>query len=629
MKKWCIWLLPPLAAILIYIPALGGGFVWDDLFIQRELLPEIDALWKVFLPYDAYGLKRFNSLWTATHKIDSLLNNAMIGLSESPLDAARTVIPHVTGLLLHAAVTFFVTLLAWTLLREAPRRGEGALAAGLIFALHPIHVETVAWIPGRIDSLAALFLIPALLLGLRYLERKEGAALAGAGALLFLALLSKEVAFSALILLPALYLLAPPGREALLKAGRRPALALGLVFLAAMGGYFILRSAMGAGVGSPRLYDFSTSIPRLFSALALYFQKSLIPWPQLNFISELPGLGFTLLLWSAALAALAFALWRWRAGFSLYLLAALWFGATLAPALLVTVLQDSPFAAAERYLYLPSIGLSLWAGAALAQSREKRWNTALLAGIAALCLAYGYGTVQRIGVWKNGRALWENAVRNDPGGRGAAYAFNNLGAALQREGNSDAALSNYRKAIRLDSGYAKAHFNLGNILQKTGRRDPAEDSYRRALDLDPRYFKAYVNLGGILIKKGRVEAAISLYRRGLKHGPHRVDLHYNLGNALWTGGRRAEAILSYRRTIREAPRHVRARINLGNALMATGRPEKAAAAFRGALTLQPKNAIIHFNLAGALGELGRRGEANEFLRKAIELDPRLKKYLRK
>ncbi|MDA0999472.1 MAG: tetratricopeptide repeat protein [bacterium] len=627
-KRW-LWLLPPLAAFLIYIPALSGEFVWDDLFIQQDLLPQIDAFWKVFLPYDAYGLKRFNSLWTATHKLDEFLNNAIVGMKSGPLDAARAFIPHLTGLLLHAAVTYFVTLLAWALLREMPRRMEGTLAAGLIFALHPIHVEAVAWIAGRTDSLAALFLIPALLLGMRYLKRKEPSALAGAGVLLFLALLSKEVAYSAAILLPALYLLASPGGGAPLKAGRRPAAALGLVFLAAMGGYLILRSAMGAGVGSPRLYDFSASFLRILSALALYFQKSLIPWPQLNFITTLPGLGFTLLMWAAGLAALAFALWKWRAGFALYLLAIVWFGATLAPALFVTVLQDSPFAAAERYLYLPSIGISLWAGGVLGQRREPKWSAALLAGITALSLIYGYGTVQRIGVWRSDQTLWENAVRNEPSGRGAAYAYNNLGAALQKEGKREAALSNYRKAIRIDPAYPLAHFNLGSALQKAGRIEQGEDSYRRALDLDPRYFKAYVNLGSILVKKGRIEAAISLYRRGLAHGPHRADLHYNLGNALWAGGRKSEAILSYRNAILEAPRHANAHINLGNALMAIGRPEEAAAAFREALALQPKSAIIHFNLAGALGEMGRREEADEFLRKAIELDPKLKKYLRK
>ena len=208
-----VWLLPFLTVLALYSPMRHAGFVWDDAGIFGGWLAEFDSVEDYLAaswiaergaPTRATARQHFYPLARMSLKLDEWISDALVDPERPRLDPVRARVPHATTVLVHAFDSLLVTLLAWQLLGGLGLRAQGALAAGMIFAVHPIHAESVCFIIGRTDSLATLFLIPAVLCGLRYRERGERSALVAAPLCFLLALLCKEVAATQLLLLPLL-----------------------------------------------------------------------------------------------------------------------------------------------------------------------------------------------------------------------------------------------------------------------------------------------------------------------------------------------------------------------------------------------------------------------------------------
>lgn len=548
-SRW-LWLIPLLLVVAVYWPAPGGERVWDDTTIIDKQLPAFttvtDALWpRADIPQ--FGGAYYRPVVTLSFMLDrAVYGDALVaGL-------------HVSNILFHGLVTLLVLLLTRRLLRDRSGGSLGALVAGCVFAVHPIHTESVNWISGRTDVLAALLVLASLLAGLRWRDRGNTWALVLCVVAYFLGTLAKEVAVATLALLPLILWLAPP--EALATGKRRTGASLWLPLAFGLGlatlGYFALRAASGVNFGASTEAAFADQVSHLLRALGYYTLKVVFPWPQSHFVvwSMTPGLLWGGLVTAAGCLALGLADRAQRRGDSAVpLLALLWFGITLAPSLAIAMRAISETPVAERYLYLPSVALCLAIGAAVAAAWTRdswRWPSAATVGL--LLVAFGGLTVARGFVWRDEIRLWTDATRNAPDEglpwlelgmaysnkertdeaaaawtralnatgtdpENIAFASNNLGmVALDRQDLADAERL-FRQALSAMPGYATPHFGLGQVFEnraaallaagstpaaRSGLLASAEAEYREAVRLDPGYFKAQFHLARILARQG-------------------------------------------------------------------------------------------------------------------------------
>ncbi len=216
-------------------------------------------------------------------------------------------------------------------------------------------------------------------------------------------------------------------------------------------------------------------------------------------------------------------------------------------------------------------------------------------------------------------ASYKKAIELDPK---YPAAHNNLGAALKDKGQLDAAIDCYSKAIELDPKYAAPHVNLGLALREEGQLDAAIACFKKAIELDPKYAAPHVNLGLALSDKGQLDAAIASYKRAIELDRNFAMAHFNLGVALQKKGQHDAAIASFKKTIEIDPKYAAAHNNLGNALKAKGQLDAAIACYKKAIEIDPKFAGAHSNLGLALSDKGQLDAAIACYKKAIELDPK-------
>lgn len=553
--------LVALVALATYILTLGYGFAFDDHLVilpgwqvgagsPLEVLRAPVRAGEVVLVY-------FRPLTALTYWLDGLLWQGNPGGF------------HLTNLLLHALVSVLVLLVA----RRVLPAGPAPVLAGLLFAVHPVHVEAVAWVQGRVDLLSAAGVLLAVLLG------SEGAEASGprrllrwaASAITFLlALLAKEVAVVAPVL-TALVLATQPGRGGWARV--RECLPL----FALQGGAFLLylglrtatlqSPALGL-LGGPALAD------RVLLALRVVpVSLRLLLWPVgLNPKHQVaPPSGLLeggVLLGAALLAALAGLGWAWGRrvpglGPGLAWLALAWLPSS-------NLLPIRGFVVAERYLYLPSVGLSIaLAGAAVAVvGVGSRWRAAGVAAAAALLVTLGGLAAAQAGLWRDPRTFYEGLVRRNPD---SALAHNNLGSIYLGLGEEARAETEFQEALRLHPGHPGALNNLGLLAQRRG--DPAEALrlYREALAARPNQADVWNNLGTLYEEEGDVGRATAAYGEAVRLDPATPRFLANLAGVLAAQGRREEAAALFERAIKLDPTVPRWRTALAN-LRADGEP---------------------------------------------------------
>jgi hypothetical protein len=315
---------------------------------------------------------------------------------------------------------------------------EGALwgtwAAGLAFALHPIHTETVATIAGRSDSMATLFLLAALLAALLGRDRDSLPAYGGAAFLFLCALLSKEVAATGILLLPLCLWMVPDEKGGSVK-NTWPGIA---AFAAGAVVYAGLHLNSCRALGANRLASLGETAADMLKAAGFYVKKLLLPLPLLPYIPEMPGLPETVaaLVFFALLAALA--VWLWRRGDKFYLFCLLWFAVTLSPSLYLVGRSVAATYLAERYLYLPSVSFALALGGLAAWGSTLRRRVYAFAAAGVLLAAYAVASFASTGLWRDDRALWTGVVAQPMGARhGLPWA--NLGIENYLVGNLEEA----------------------------------------------------------------------------------------------------------------------------------------------------------------------------------------------
>jgi tetratricopeptide (TPR) repeat protein len=494
-------LLLGLAAFLAYARTLGFDLVWDDPLLLQAIREKLQAggvprlLTAEFEFRSALALGFYRPLSLLSLWLDLLAG------------AGRPWVFHATNVLLHMAAT----LLTARLVARVAGSARAGFLGGLVFALHPIHSESVAFVSGRTDLLAGVFSLVAALAWLR--NREHDAAhptrdLAIGLAAFAAATLAKEVAF----LLPAVLIswdAIVAGAQARVGWWRRnrpwllgwSAVLVGVValrFLVAGVGF----GKVAATVGGPGV---SSGIG---PALSLTYLRLLaLPWPlSAYYLPSDVGVGALTLL-----GALIAALWVVAAqqqGRRVGALGLLWVAGFLVP-----VLGFVPFTGAvlaERYLYLPSVGFALMAGSALQWLWDSRpWRPLAVSLSLSLLALFALGTVVRTAVWSNALTLYADIVKTSP-------------------------------------SYAAGHYNLGNAYQRLGRYTDAGKSYQRALQLRPGDPPSLNNLASVLRALGRDREALPLYREAVRLQPDYVDAQLNLGKTALALGDRVTAERAHR-----------------------------------------------------------------------------------
>jgi protein O-mannosyl-transferase len=590
------WLLVA-AVVCAYQPALQGTFVWDDNSWTTGisgLLDNLSGLWRMWAQPTA--LQQYYPLTGSTFWVDYHL----WGFRPLPY--------HVENVLLHA----FSALLFWRLLRQL--RVPGAGLAGAILALHPLMVESVAWITERKNVLSLLLYLGALLTYGRFTRfwqadpdpapapghappRGRGA-YAGSFLLFLAALLAKATAFS----LPAVILLICWWKRGRIRwrADVVPALP-----------FFAL--AIGLGVGTAWLErhhvgaagpEWAITFPErcLIAGRALWFYTGKLLWPtHLCFVYprwHLDAGSFRQWLYPVTAVGTLLALWLARARIGRGpAAAAFYLAGTLFPLLgfLDAYFMRYSFVC-DHWAYLPSLGLIALASAVMVRVAERLRAPALLYGLAAIVLSVlALLTWRQCGMYADMETLWRVTIDRNPV---SWLAHNNLGNTLLRQGRVDEATTHFQRALESKPDYEDAHYNLGTVLAQKGLTDEAIVEFRKALEIQPNYLNAHHNLGIVLAQKGLTDEAIAQFRKVLEFQPDFAYAHHNLGALLAQKGLMDEAIAQFRTAVEIQPDYVNAHYSLGLALAQRGLTDEAIAQFEETLRLKPDHADAKEQLRG-------------------------------
>lgn len=564
MKRWT-WLIPVVLAVVVYAPAFFGELVWDDAIVVNKQILVFKNVGDVFSPPDhipQWAKNYYRPVVVLTY----LLDHSLFGSSAS-------LGPHVSNILFHALVTFFVWIFATQCLRNLPNSRWGAVLAAGIFAVHPIHTESVSWITGRSDTVAAMFMMPSIVAALYYRDRRARWSLALAPGLFLLAVLSKEVALSTLLVLPVLFFLVPkepvraqadcstsvekrPKRRGKKKTPTPPQalsmkpdasgqtmrswLILGALYVIATLVYFALRHQAHAGYGSSLDSAPGELLGRAWRAMAYYLAKAVVPTPQLHFVAleNLPSAMWSTLIMSVAAAGVAFSIWWRRRGVPLALISLAWFFCTISPSLVIAVKKISENPVAERYLYLPSVALGLILGGLLCLGIERNRLRVFVIGLAVLTIGiYGVGTVRRGMIWTDNVRLWSDATQKTPN---QGLPWTELGQAYIQDEKLDEALTSFHRAIKSDydrEGRSIAHNNIGMVHLRRGELDEAESHFKTAIRERQKYPTPHYGLGLVYLKKTQDTQSVKEASQRAQYAAERftfaVRLNPNYTKALW------------------------------------------------------------------------------------------------
>ena len=601
-RTWLLALVLVIATFAAYQPVWHAGFIWDDdgHVTENPNLRSVHGLYRIWFEPSVdqqYYPLQLTSYWIEYH-----------------LWGLRPFGYHAVNVLLHT----LNALLLWMVLQQLDV--PCAWLAAAVFAVHPVQVESVAWVSELKNLLSTTFYLGSLLAFFRF-RPMSGQAQAGsppwrfywlAIALFLCSLLSKTVACS----LPAVLAL-------LLwwKAGRvekrdievlSPMFLLGIT-LGLMTAWLEKHHVGASGA------EWSLSLLQrcLLAGRASWFYVGKLFWPHpLIFIyphwNVDPAAWWQYLFPAAALAVLL-ALWSLRSRIGRGpLAAALCFECALFPAL--GFFDVFPFRysfVADHFQYLASAGLIavvVTGGVIVCDRAGPRGRQIGAVAIAVALLSLGALTWRQGHIYRDVETLWRDTLRKNPQ---CWIAQNNLGAALASLGRGPEAMEHYEQALQIDPENAEAHYNLGRVFFQEGKLSEAIEHNERALRIRPDYAEAHNNLGAALVRQGRLPEAIGHYEQALRLNPDYAEAHYNLAAALMGQGRLPEAIGHYEQALRLQPDFPEAHNNLGNALLRLGKVPEAIGHYEQALRLKPDFADAYNNLAWLLAthEPAKGGDA--------------------
>ena len=578
------------ATILVYANSLSGAFVFDDTkqIAGNSSLHSWGNILRAFTN-DVWSFQRgtltrdvpppyYRPLFT----IYLTINYQLFGLWEPGW--------HLMNLLVHTIATVFV----YYLLRRLSGDNLVALLTALLFGLHPAHVESVSWISGIPDPLAALFYVPSLIWYVRYREEGGPKWLAASLVAYGLAALCKETPLA----LPIVFVVWEFARGVKKKSlsARLREIAWQLVpYSIVAGAYLALRFSVLGRLSwkhpfMARVPDSAIwmTVPYVFvnylRHLIAPFRLSLIYGT--SFITSASDPRFLIPL--ALLVVIAALLWIYRKKLDRNL----WIALTLSIAPLLPVLNLKVFhyeyIIQDRYLYSPSIGFCSLIALLLVRL-TRRNQSLLLISACAIIFAYGAGTILQNRVWHDAVALWQRAIYYSPQSWSTHY---NLGLAYLNFKENDRARKELEEAKLLKPNEASVYNNLALAQAGLGDRDNAIRNVKQALVLDPSLIEAHNNLGTFLYEQGSYNEAQNEFSLVLKHDPRAVSAHFNLGRTLAAMKDHSGAIREYESVLALRPNDIEARYELALSYAAANQKEKAAEQFNRAAAMDRDSARV-------------------------------------
>jgi len=612
-----IALLLVLGTLAIYLPVAHDGFtLYDDSdYVTENPVVENGLTWAGVKWAFAWHACNWHPLTWLSHMADCQLFGLDAGMH------------HCVNLLFHAANAILLLLLLW---RWTKALWLGAFAAAL-FAWHPLHVESVAWVAERKDVLSAFFALLTLLAYTRFTEESKvrspkSKVFYGLALVCFaLGLMAKPM----VVTLPFVILLLdywPLQRIRNSEFGIRNFTKLFLEkipFFALTAVSCVVTFLAQRGAEAPlKNVPLDYRLENVPVAYAGYLLKMVWPAQLAIFYPLNPLTRLEVAAAVAALVAISWLVWRVRRSRAYCLVGWLWFLGTLVP--VIGLVQVGGAAMADRYTYFPSIGIFLAAAMGVRDGAE-RWQipkpiVGAIAGLVlAVCLAL---THRQLTFWRDDVALFSHAINvtkdNDT-------AHLNLGFALEKAGRKTEALAEYRAAQKLDPDRAETHNNIANLLDDMGHPDEALAEYQEALRVNPEHVASHNNYGTLLAELGRFDDALKQYAESARLAPNDWHAPYLTGKALLKEGRDPEAIPYFRQAVKLDPNNPRVLTYLAQVLASDENPRVrdgnaalAMAAKANDLTGGAQPAMLDA-MAMAFAELGQFTNAQQSAAYALKL----------
>jgi tetratricopeptide (TPR) repeat protein len=608
-RQWLLGILLVLLTCVVYLPALRGGFVWDD-DDHLTANPAVAASNGLRLIWSSLQRSRYYPLTLTTF----WAGRRLWGLNPLPYHAINVALQALNAVLL------------WRGLRCL--RIRGAWLAAAVWALHPVNVESVAWITELKNTQSGLFFLLSVLCFLRFDENREPRWYALALGCGLAAMLSKP----STVVLPLALLLGTWWRHGkwrrsdIIEIAAFFGLALGMSALTVIEQH---RHIVQVGAAE---WSLRPAERLVIAGKDVWFYAFKVVWPaRLSFVYPRWVIDATS-LWSwmplVALVVVAATLYRYRS--HRWARAALFGGGFFVVALLPVLGFFDVFYfwysfVADHFQYLACMGLislAVSAGAELCERGGPRGRNLGAFAAAAVLVLLGVTTWKQERIYRDVETLWQDTLAKNPR---CWLAHNNLGTILAAHGQTGKAKAEFTEALRLKPDFTYAHENMAKLLELmsgSGRTAKAIPEYEAALQGNPNSVEDHNNLGVALAAEGRFDEAIAQYRSALRISPEASDIHYNVAVALMAEGKVPEAIVEYQTVIRIKPDPATYN-NLAFALIQVGRVAEAVEQFRQALVFQPDYAPIHYNLGNALAQLGKRQEAIAEYEQALKLQPNM------
>lgn len=605
-------------ALGIYWPTIRYEFINydDDIYVYNNSL--VAAGWTLKGVVFAFCHSDFQN-WVPLTTLSHMADYQLYGLNAGG--------HHFTNVLLHT-ISAIVLFLVFHQMTGALWRSAFIAA---LFAVHPLHVESVAWVAERKDTLGGLFFMLTLWAYVRYV-RESGRRWTRLVLFIFFALglMAKPI----VITLPFVCLLLdywPLNRFArtnepiagrpntvLSRFGRLLVEKIPLLVLSAACA-LVTVLAEKPNIASTETLPVFFRVQNALVAYAVYLEQTF--WPiKLGLPYPYPAGGLP--VWKVVVSFILLAavfVWviRERRKRPFLLVGWLWWVGMLVP--VIGLVQVGEQAHADRHMYLPQIGLSLmvvWLVAEFASTGRKRLCLGGIGMVAVLLLAVA--ARRQCSFWKNSASLWLHTLAVTSGNCVAHYNFGNV---LLREKRWDEAIAHFRTATEIRPDYVPAYNNWANALLSEGQVNQAVDRLQMAIALQPNSPEPENNLGGVLVRNGQIDEAIIHFQKAVANNPRFAVAYDNLGSALVRKGQWDEAVVQFEKAVAVDPAFAPAHIDLGNVLLQKGRTEEAINHFRKAVFLAPGSAIAFDDLGAALLRQGLFGDAIDCFKHALVLQP--------
>jgi protein O-mannosyl-transferase len=610
--------------VLAFLPLLGADFInYDDpMFVTGNPMVQDGVTWRG-LEWAASTLHMgfYYPLTLLSHMLDCQIYGQWAGGH------------HLTSILIHLASTL---ILLTVLRRTTGALWPSALVAAL-FALHPLHVESVAWIAERKDVLSTFFLMLTLLAYVGYTKRPSPGRYAVVAAPFLCALLSKAMTVTAPLLLLLidywpLGRLGLEGGAALEGPGSRkgnnrppswwrPLAEKVPLFLLSMGFVAITLHAQQGAITSLQRVSLGLRCQNALISYAGYLAKLLVP---ANLAIFYPFHIQAVTMARAALATLLLLLittlaWRFRRHYPYLLMGWLWYLSALIP--VIGILQVGSQSSADRYTYVPSIGIFIMLAWSASEIRLRGLiaKRATVAAVAVVIAALGAATWAQTCVWHDSVTLFRHTVKVT---RDNYLAHTMLGMALQKEGDLRGAADQLKEAVRLAPDYVDAWGDLGNLFRKLGKLDAAAACFQRVMVLSPRDDRACMNLGLVREAQGRLDEAERCYAEVWTRNPSEIRYGIQQGRIQAQRGHDQDARRSFERAAALDPRSGKPFYYMGLLDLRAGQIPRAEANLRKAAALEPAEEMAPLKLGLLLEGQGRLGEAEAEYREALERNPK-------